>query len=116
MAVATPNCTVRVTAPFENRQVDFALRQLGAFYCKFEPAPDPAMQQEEVLKGAVNNGIVIHMAKNPQTRDAFVTAMHNLFSVKRVYDLPHGSQPDLIWIQIGRGYPFRKDDGRNDVE
>jgi hypothetical protein len=56
------------------------------------------------------------MANEPQARDGFVIDLKNIFSVKRTYDLPPGSPPDLIWIQIGRGYPFRKDDGRSGIE
>jgi hypothetical protein len=117
LASTSPACLVRVTAPFENRGIGDALSRLGAVYCKLDNAPpNPAEPQQDVLKGAVDNGVVIHMAKEPQPRDGFVIDLRNIFSVKRTYDLPPGSPPDLIWIQIGRGYPFRKDDGRSGIE
>jgi hypothetical protein len=116
LATASPTCFVRVTAPFENRGIRDVLNRLAVVYCKIDKPPDPAGPQEDVLKGSVNNGIVIHMAKEPQIRDGFITDMGSAFSVRRTYDLPPGSPPDLVWIQIGRGYPFKRDDGSSGIE
>jgi hypothetical protein len=116
LSIAAPKCFVRVTAPFENRGVATALNNLGGFFCRMDKPPSPSEPQDDVLKGAVDNGIVIHMAKEPQTRDGFITGLRNAFSVKRTYDLPPGSPPDLIWIQIGRGYPFKRDDGSSGIQ
>jgi hypothetical protein len=41
----------------------------------------------------------------------FMNDMGNVFSVRRKYELPPGSPDGLIWLQIGRGYPWRKDSG-----
>jgi hypothetical protein len=116
LASASPACLVRVTAPFENRGIGGVLSRLVAVYCKMDNAPNAAEPQQDVLEGAVDNGVVIHMAKEPQARDGFVIELGNIFSIKRTYDLPPSSPPDLIWIQIGRGYPFRRDDGRSGIE
>jgi hypothetical protein len=116
LATSSPTCFVRVTAPFENRGIRDVLNRLAVVYCKIDKQPDPAGLQEDVLKGSVDNGIVIHMAKEPQIRDGFITEMRSAFSVRRTYELPPGSPPDLIWIQVGRGYPFKRDDGRSGIE
>ena len=111
LTTSSPTCFVRVTAPFENRGIREVLNRLAVVYCKIDKPPDPAGPQEDVLKGSVDNGIVIHMAKEPQIRDGFIAEMGNAFAVKRTYGLPPGSPPNLVWIQIGRGYPFKGDDG-----
>src|SRR5262249_6400575 len=117
LAVASPKCSVRITAPFENRVAAEALYSLGSHFCKVDRVnPNPIDPPDDILKGSVNNGVVIHMAKEPQIRDGFITGMGNVFSVKRTYDLPPGSPPDLIWVQVGRGYPFKKDDGSSGIK
>jgi hypothetical protein len=111
LSVQSPHCFIRITAPFKNRGVAQVLTNLGGDFCRIDSSRNPAEPPDDILKGSVDNGIVIHMAKEPQTRDGFVVEMGNVFAVRRSYDLPPGSPPDLIWIQIGRGYPFKKDDG-----
>jgi len=108
-------CAVRVTAPFENRNTAEALRHLGRFFCTVEPESDPSQPQEDVLRDAVTNGIVIHMAKDQQ-RDGFVTEMGNVFSIKRTFEMPANSSANLVWIQIGHGYPFKNDDWSSSIQ
>jgi len=89
---------------------------LAGNFCNVDMVYNPTGPQDEILKGSVDNAIVIHMAKEPSRRDGFVSAMGNVFSVRRDYDLPPGSPSDLVWIQIGRGYPWRKDNGKPGTE
>ncbi len=65
----------------------------------------------------MDDAIVVHMAKEGGSKEGspreltFMNDMGNVFSVRRKYELPPGSPDGLIWLQIGRGYPWRKDSG-----
>ena len=64
LAVAEPKCSVRITAPFENRNAAQVLYSLGVYFCKIDKVDfNPAVPHDDILKGAVDNGIVIHMAQ-----------------------------------------------------
>jgi hypothetical protein len=103
------DCSVRITAPRENRQVAQVLASLGATFCRVDAPYDPAEPDDEALRGALKDAILIHMKKTVPDRAAFVVALGNVFSVRRTYDLPSGSPDELVWIQIGEGNPWRKD-------
>jgi hypothetical protein len=114
LSASTPNkkCLIRLTAPQENREVLAILQQFASDFCDVETSYNPAAPNEEILNGSVNDAIVVHMAKEGSPRElTFMNDMGNVFSVKRRYDLPPGSPDGLIWLQIGRGYPWRKDGG-----
>jgi hypothetical protein len=70
---------------------------------------NPGDPQDEILRGALDNAVVVHMVKEPAQRDGFITELGNVFSVQRTYEVPPGSPPELVWIQIGHGYPWRKE-------
>jgi hypothetical protein len=65
----------------------------------------------EVLAGSLDDTVVVHVSKQPSAKDGFVPELGNVFSIRLKHDLPTGSPPDLVWIQIGRGYPWRKESG-----
>ena len=85
------------------------LASLGATFCRVDAPYDPAEPDDEALRGALKDAILIHMKKTVPDRAAFVVALGNVFSVRRTYDLPSGSPDELVWIQIGEGNPWRKD-------
>jgi hypothetical protein len=119
LAALTPNkkCLVRLTAPPENREVLAILQNFASNFCDIETPFNSAAPIEEILDGSVNDAIVVHMAKEGSSKESspreltFMNDMGNVFSVRRSYELPSGSPNGLIWLQIGRGYPWRKDGG-----
>jgi uncharacterized membrane protein YidH (DUF202 family) len=110
-------CFIRLTAPPENEQVLVILRDFAGVFCKVETPYSSAEPIEKILDGSVNDAIVVHMAKEGSSKEGspreltFMGDMGNVFSVRRKYELPPGSPDGLIWLQIGRGYPWRKDSG-----
>jgi hypothetical protein len=108
LASQSPNCTIRLTAPPENRNVAQVLSNFAGDFCKLDWNYNPADPQDEILRGAVDNMVVVHMAKEPPQRDGFITELGNVFSVQRTYELPPGSPPEFVWIQVGHGSPWRK--------
>ncbi len=119
LSALTPNkkCLIRLTAPQENREVLSILRDFAGDFCDVETPYNSAAPVEEILDGSVNDAIVVHMANEGSSKEGspreltFMNDMGNVFSVRRKYDLPPGSPDGLIWLQIGRGYPWRKDGG-----
>ena len=102
-------CWAKITAPRENRQIAQVLSSLGATFCRVDAPYDPAEPDDEALRGSLKDTILVHMKKTVPDRSSFVTALGNVFSVRRTYDLPSGSPDELVWIQIGQGNPWRKD-------
>jgi hypothetical protein len=101
-------CLVQITGPRENREVAALLTKLGSNLCQVNWLDNPTAPEEEVLQGSISEALLIHMAKDP-LRDGFVSGLGNTFTVRRSYELPPGSPDGLVWIQIGRGAPWRKD-------
>jgi hypothetical protein len=101
LASHSPNCSIRVTAPPENMEVARIIVNLAGNFCKTDLLYDPSGPQEEIIKGSVDNAIMIHMAKEPSTRDGFVSEMGNVFSVRRTFDVPSGSPPESVGSNEG---------------
>lgn len=102
-------CWVRITAPRENRRIVEVLSHLASTFCRVDTPYDPTQPDDEILRGALKDAILVHMKKTIPDRGSFITALGNVFSVRRTYDLPSKSPADLVWIQIGPGNPWRKD-------
>jgi len=109
-------CLVRLTAPPENRELLFVLKSMAKYFCEIQPEQDPAMASEDILKDSVDDFIVVHMAKeitttDPSPRESIVmNELGNVFAVRRTYQMPQGAAPGLIWLQIGRGFPYKRKD------
>ena len=108
MPQQTGTCWVRVTAPRENMPIAKVLGNLASTFCRVDIPYSPSEPEDEVLRGSVKDAILVHMPKDPM-RDSFVVALGNSFSVRRTYDMPAQSPDKLVWLQIGRGSPWRKD-------
>jgi hypothetical protein len=109
-------CLLRITAPEENREVLSALRTFAQYFCEIEPPLDTAAPTDDILRDSVDDFIVVHMAKETASAESspresvIMTELGNVFAVKRTYQMPLGSQPGLIWLQIGRGFPYKYKD------
>jgi hypothetical protein len=115
LSVQIPNCIVRLTAPSENRQVVQVLSNIAGDFCKLEEPPNSNNADIDVLAGSEQNAVVVHVTKattsKDEIRDGILGDLQNVLAVRFKHDLPPGSPPGLIWIQVGRGYPWRKDNG-----
>jgi hypothetical protein len=101
-------CLVRVTTPQENmKKVAQPLARIAGTFCRVDLLNPADATDEGYMQGAQDGAIVVHMAKDPMRDQGFITSLRNVFTVRRVYDLPAGSPPGLVWIQIGRGSPWR---------
>ncbi len=101
-------CWVLITAPHENMPIAKVLGNLASIFCRVDIPYNPSEPEDEVLRGSVKDGILVHMPKDPM-RDSFVVVLGNSFSVRRTYDMPERSPDKLVWLQIGQGSPWRKD-------
>lgn len=108
-----PPCRVKVSSPPEYYPVGDTLTSIAqALGCQVDgPArnlnlnPDARLEAENAPKDVV----LIHAARGDQKADGFTVAMSNTFHVQRAYVLPPGSTSDLVWIEIGSGSIWRKD-------
>jgi len=114
----SPNkkCLVRLTAPPENRELLSVLKSMAEHFCEIQPGRDPAAPSEDILKDSKDDFIVVHMAKESATLDpspretTIMVELGNFYDVSRTYQMPQGSPPGLIWLQIGRGFPYKRKD------
>jgi hypothetical protein len=115
LSVQVPNCVVRLTAPPENRQVVQILSNVAGDFCRLDTQPNSNSADVDVLSGSEENAVVIHVSKAATTkdeiRDGILGDLQNVLSIRLKHDLPAGSPSELLWIQVGRGYPWRKDSG-----
>jgi hypothetical protein len=106
-------CQVKITAPDQNKGIAQTLNTIATSVgCNIVTLPgdennNPDVERE-ALGGIVDGAVLIHAARNNARAAGFVTAMSNSFKVKRTYDLPAGSLPTLVWVQIGSGDVWRK--------
>jgi len=108
MPQQTDTCRVRITAPRENMSIAKVLGSLASIFCRVDIPYNPSEPEDETLRGSVKDAILVHMPRG-STRDSFVVALGNTFSVRRTYDMPVRSPDKLVWLQIGQGSPWRKD-------
>ncbi len=112
LSVQLPNCKLRLTAPQENEHVAAILRNVAGDFCKLEEPPNPSNGDIDFMKGSEPDTVIIHVSNivspKDEIRDGQLTSLQNLLSVKIKHDLAPGSPPECIWLQIGRGYPWRK--------
>jgi hypothetical protein len=111
LAMARPNCIVRMTSPPENRQAVQILSNLVGDFCKLDVPSKDIDLDNDVLVGSVDDAVIVHIVKQQPAMDGFVSDLGNVLSIRLKHDLPAGSPTELIWMQFGRGYPWRKDTG-----
>lgn len=116
MPQQSQTCWLRITAPRENRQVAQVLANLGATFCRVDAPYDPAEPDDEAVRGSIQDALLIHMKKTSPDRGSFVVALGNAFSVRRTYDLPSQFPKEMVWIQVGKGNPWRKDAAKPGTE
>lgn len=71
------------------------------------PSLDPDVNAL-ATNGAVAGAVVLHARKENAFANGVITDLGNVLDIRRQYDLPPGSQPDLIWLQFGTGSFWRK--------
>jgi hypothetical protein len=87
------------------------LSNIAGNFCKVELPSQDINLDNDVLAGSVDDAVVVHVEKQPSAKDRFVTSLGNVLSVRLKHDLPSGSAPELVWMQLGHGYVWRKDTG-----
>jgi hypothetical protein len=105
----TAPCEVKLTSAQENNFVASVIYNAAvANGCKFEWLKADGLNPDIEKTLGPPGLLVVHMARLPESRNGFVTALTNVFKVKRSYVLPPGSPPDLVWIKIGSGAVWRE--------
>jgi hypothetical protein len=113
LSVQLPNCVLRITAPPENRHVVEVLRNVAGDFCKLEAQPDSNNAEIDMVSGSEADAVLVHLTKpvspKDEIRDGVLGELQNILSIRFKHDMPAGSPPELIWLQVGHGYPWAKD-------
>lgn len=107
------HCLLKMTSPAENIETVNMIASLAANVgCHLtESVGNPSLDPDVnalATKGAIMDAVVLHARKENAFANGVITDLGNVFDMRRQYDLPAGSRPDLIWLQFGTGSFWRK--------
>jgi hypothetical protein len=104
---AQASCKIEITSPRESFETAMNVGQLawvGTLCPVFGPmdtSADPDVEMRATI-GMQNDLVVFHMAKN-ESADTLYMDLGSILRLKRSYELPSGSPPNLLWLQFGTG-------------
>ena len=105
-------CVLKITAPRENLEIARIMATLaGPFGCVVSGPDNPNFDPEidrQTIEGMVPDTLLVRAPKNNEQASGVITDLANVFTVKRKYEMPEGSPPNMIWFQFGSGSVWRK--------
>jgi hypothetical protein len=105
-------CQVKITTVEKRSMIGLILSKLArGAGCRVMPPERPELDPDVLAQasaGATPNAVTVHARRDYARAQGFIVALSNTFTVRRSYDMPPHSAPNLVWLQVGAGPPWRR--------